>query len=334
MSEKGTALPGYAPEDLLAILDINHLQITSDASAVLRKGHTLPAADVRCAAHMVSEPKVKELLSSPSPGVIVVDGHFDPTQMGKISPLSYTCAMLSQALRQKSQQYAATFGSRSPVSMSAEPETGVFRDIVLEYFCALHTSDSDDLRGPQGLMRCLTTQLILCMVANEWIGQVDALHLTHLRNGEDELLEQRNLEAICRLFTALLRLVPQGVSVHCLVDGWSAYERDELWRAEYEIVLNGFREAADAPNPYFKLILTSRTSSRWLGDFVSSKQRISLRNGDAGKGNWRGPSRASLMGLARAATISDIHRGFNGGFMEDEHSEVGNGGGYDRRSSS
>ena len=338
MSEMGTALPGYTPEDLLKIIDVNHLQISNDASSVVRRSHTLASADIGRAAHMIMEPQVKELLSRPGPGVVAIDGHFDRTQMGKISPLSFICAVLSQALRQQSQQYAASFGSGSPVSMSTQPEKGAPRDIVLEYFCALHTADSDDLRGPQGLIRCLTTQLILSMVANEWIGHADAVHLPHLRDGEDELLGQRNLDAVCRLFTTLIHLVPQGASIYCLVDGWSAYEREQLWRADYEVVLNAFREAADASNSddgtSFKLLLTSPTACRWLGDFLIPGQRVSLRNRDAGDANWRSSGRGNLMGLARAATImSDVTSGFTGGFPVDEFSRAGIGEEHDRRSS-
>ena len=92
MSEMGTALPGYTPEDLLIIIDVNHLQISNDASTVVRRGHTLAPADIGRAADMIMEPQVKELLTSPGPGVVAIDGHFDRTQMGKISPLSYICA--------------------------------------------------------------------------------------------------------------------------------------------------------------------------------------------------------------------------------------------------
>jgi hypothetical protein len=342
MSEMGTALPGYTPEDftpedLLIIINVNHLQISNDALTVVRRGRTLALADVGRAAHMIMEPQVKELLTSPGPGVVAIDGHFDRTQMGKISPLSYICAMLSQALRQQSRQYAASFGSGSPISMSTQPEKGASRNIILEYFCALHTADSDDLRGPQGLIRCLTTQLILSMVANEWIGHADAVHLPHLRDGEEEMLGQRDLDAVCRLFTALIHLVPQGVSIYCLVDGWSAYEREQLWRADYEVVLNAFREAADASNSdggtNFKLLLTSPTACLWLGDFLLPGQKVSLRNCDASDVNWRGSGRGSLIGLARAATMSDANSGFTGGFPVDEYSGAGMGEGYDRRSS-
>jgi hypothetical protein len=321
----GTALPGYTPEDLLTIIGVHHLQIINDASHVVRRGHTLDQADIARAAQMIMEPQVKELLGSPGAGIVAIDGHFDRTQMGKISPLSFICAMLSQALRQQSQQYAASFGSGSPISMSTQPEKGVSSDIILEYFCALHNADTDGLRGPQGLVRCLTTQLILAMVANEWIGPADAVHLPHLRDGEEELLAQQNLGAVCRLFTALIHLVPRGVSIYCMVDGWSAYEREELWQADYDVVLNEFREAAGASNTgdgtNFKLLLTSPTSCRWLGDFLLPGQRVSLRNRDASDTNWRGSGRGSLLGLARAATMSDVNSGFKGGFPMDEYSK-------------
>jgi hypothetical protein len=49
--------------------------------------------------------------------------------------------------------------------------------------------------------------------------------------------------------------------------------------------------------------------------------------------NWRGSGRGSLIGLARAATMSDANSGFTGGFPVDEYSGAGMGEGYDRRSS-
>ncbi|RDW91763.1 hypothetical protein BP5796_01157 [Coleophoma crateriformis] len=337
MSEMGTALPGHTPEDLLMMIDVSHLQINHDALTVMRRSHALAAADIERAAHIITEPQVKELLSSPGPGIVAIDGHFDRTQMGKISPLSYICAMISQALLQQSPQPVPSFGSSSPVSMSTRPEKGASRDVVLKYFCALHTADSDDLRGPQGLIRCLTMQLILSMVANEWIGHTDAVHLPYLRDGAEELLEQRNLDAFCRLFTALIRLIPQGVSIYCLVDGWSAYEREELWRADYDVVLNEFLEAANASNAegssHFKLLLTSPTACNWLSDFLIPGQRVSLRNRDVGDRNWRGSGPGSLIGLARAATRSNVNGDFKGGFRVDEYSRAAMEENYDRRPS-
>jgi hypothetical protein len=187
-------------------------------------------------------------------------------------------------------------------------------------------------------MRGLTAQLLLALVANEWIGPADAVTLPYLRDGEEELLQQRSHEAVCRLFAALVNLVPRGVPVYCLVDGWSAYEHDELWQADCEDVLyRGFNQAADAGtedggNP-FKLILTSPTACRKLGDFVMEGQRVSLRNRNGRQGTWRTAGRGGLMGLARAATMPDAIYGFGGGFPADEPGRAWAGDGYDRRPS-
>ena len=331
MSEMGTALPGYTPEDLLKTIDVSSLRMSNDEAIVIRRGGaTLSQADIGKAALGIVSPQVRELLNSPGSGIVAIDGHFDRTQMGKISPLSHVCGMLAQALRQQS---PAPFGSGSPTSPQFEKMTP--RSVVLEYFCALHTLDDDDLRGPQGLIRCLTTQLILCLLANQVIGEGDAVNLPHLRDGEEELLAQLHLDAVCRLFVALIRLVPNGTPVYCLIDGWSTYEREELWQADYNMVLNALLDAVDAEGrnsgSNFKLLLTSPTACRWLGDFLLPEQKVSLRNRDAGGRNWRSVSRGSLIGLARAATMSDVESGFGGGFPADEYDHAWTGEGHDRR---
>ncbi|KAH8892611.1 hypothetical protein GQ53DRAFT_840935 [Thozetella sp. PMI_491] len=336
MSEMGTALPGYTPEDLLKRIDVNPLWINKDEGTVIRRGDGLPPGDIDRAKYMMGASQIQGLLARGSgPGIVAVDGHFDRTQTGKVSALSYVCAMLSQALgRVLSQQQPSSPGVASPTS-SQPPHAG-FQGVILRYFCALHTADDDDLKGPQGLMRGLTTQLIMSLVANKWIRESDPVDLPHLRDGEEELLEQQNLGAICRLFVALVRLVPDHVPIYCLVDSWSAYERDELWQTDYDEVLVAFREAADAygpdRGPVFKLLLTSPTSCRWLGDFLPPKQRVSLRNGDAGDRKWRGAGRGGLMNLARAATMPDVHNGIGGGSSLTEE-QVAQVEGHYRRSS-
>ncbi|KFA78623.1 hypothetical protein S40288_11199 [Stachybotrys chartarum IBT 40288] len=308
LSERGTALSGYTPEDILRVLNINHLRITSDSKAVMRRGKALPQEDVERAACMMTEPQLKDLLDrDPVSNVVAINGHFDRTQMGKISPLSYICTLLSHMLRQVSPPPPLSFSQRSPTSPhSKEKATG---NVVLEYFCALHTADDDDLSGPQGLIRCLAMQLILSMVANKWIGESDALHLPHLRDDEEDLLAQRNIGATCRLFMALVRLIPDGVPIYCIIDGWSAYERGELWQADCEEVLNSFRNALDARSPQggaaFKLLLSSPTVSKSLEGFVQPSHKVSLRNRDGREGRWRGAGRGGLISLARVATMPD-----------------------------
>lgn len=321
MSEMGTALPGYTPVDLLGIMDVNHLRIAKDSAIVGRRGPSFSAEDTELAAHMVMIPQVAALMHSPKPTIVAVDGHFDRSQIGKISPLSYMCSMLSQAIRQQPPDYAAS----SPTS--PQPGRGTPRKVVLEYYCSLHTSEDDELRGPLGLMRCLVTQLILFLLSNGWLSQEEAVYLPYLRNVEDDLLQQRRLDAVCRLFAALTRHVPQGVPVYCFIDSWSAYEREDFWREDYDIVINTLRDAANASSPEsggnLKLLLTSATTSRWLVDILPREQRVSLRHRDGGAGYWRGAGRGSLLSVARAATLPHGNGGFGGGFSADEHGQTG-----------
>lgn len=331
MSEMGTALPGYTPVDLLDIMDVNHLRIAKDSAIVGRRGPSFSTEDTELAAHMVMIPQVAALMYSPKPTIVAVDGHFDRSQIGKISPLSYMCSMLSQAIRQQPPDYTAS----SPTS--PQPGRGTPRKVVLEYYCALHTSEDDELRGPLGLMRCLVTQLILFLLSNGWLSEEEAVYLPYLRNVEDDLLQQRRLDAVCRLFAALTRHVPQGVPVYCFIDSWSAYEREDFWRDDYDVVINTLREAANASSPEsggnLKLLLTSATTSRWLVDILPREQRVSLRHRDGGAGYWRGAGRGSLLSVARAATLPHGNGGFGGGFSADEHGQTGMEEAHDRRSS-
>jgi hypothetical protein len=329
MSEMGTALPGFTPEDLLRIMNVNHLRISKDSAMVARRGPSFEAEDTERAAHMVMIPQVAVLMNSLEASIVAVDGHFDRSQIGKISPLSYMCSMLSQAIRHKPQ------GSAPPSPASPYPESGASRKVVLEYYCSLHTGEEDDLRGPQGLMRCLVTQLIMFLLANGWLAQEEAVHLPYLRNNvEEDMLLQRHLEALCRLFLSLTRQVPHGVPIYCFIDGWSTYEREEFSRADYDTVIETLREASSTENRgNLKLLLTSATTSRWLTDILPREQRVSLRHREGGGRHWGGAGGVGLLNVARAATLPHARGGFGGEFSVYEHVQISMEDHHDRRSS-
>ncbi|KAK0712618.1 hypothetical protein B0T26DRAFT_714770 [Lasiosphaeria miniovina] len=342
LSEVGsTALPGHTPNDLLVIIDVSHLRAGADAGHVLHRGPAFEVTDNERAAYIIRAPQVKALLGGASShSIVAVDGHFDHTQMGQISPLSYVCATLAQLLKQQSENTSVAAMS-SPVSPQFDkrqpPPPPPARTVVLEYYCSLHIGEDDNLQGPQGLIRCLTAQLILSLLANGWMGPDEAVSLPHLRDhGEEELLEQRDLSAVYRLFIALVRLVPQGVPIYCIIDGISTYERQELWQADYNDVLGTLIKAASISKshdgrPRLRIILTSPTMSRWLGNFVPPGQKVSLRHRDGGGRNWRG-MRGGLMGVARAATMSNT--GFvGGGFQSDGYGQFSTGESHSRRTS-
>lgn len=313
LSDRGTAVPDFTPADILKMLDIDHVRLMSDSRVVMRKGMAMEPADIEFAACIMTEPQVKQLLNSTSgSSVVSADGHFDRTQMGKVSPLSYICHLLSQMMREVSQAPPLlSLAPTSPASPTTPHKRPVTSNIVLEYFCALHTADEDNLRGPQGLLRCLCRQLVLSMVANQWVSESNALLLPQLRDGEEELLARQDHGATCRLFNSLIRLVPEDASIYCIVDGWSAYEREELWQADCNTALEAFRDAigirSSQGGAAFKLLITSPTVSRSLDDLVQPHQRVSLRGRDGREGKWRGTGRGRLISVARVGTMLDMN---------------------------
>src|SRR4051812_31583781 len=99
MTDRGTAPLGYAPSDVLQLINVNHLRVNHDAARIVRALPSLPQADIERCALVVAAPQVKQLLSSScGSGTVAIDGHFDRSQFGKISPLSYVCAVLAQAV--------------------------------------------------------------------------------------------------------------------------------------------------------------------------------------------------------------------------------------------
>ncbi|KAK3986432.1 hypothetical protein QBC44DRAFT_139558 [Cladorrhinum sp. PSN332] len=347
VANMGAALPGFIPNDLLMFMNVNHSQARHDSRIAIMRSSSFEPHDIEKASQMALAPEVTGLLGNPGPGVVAVDGHFDLTQMGKISPLSYVCSMTAQALRLRTPVIPSVDSPHSHSPISPQSDRGPARCVVLEYYCTLHMADNDTLYGPKGLVRCLTTQLILSMVENEWIFHEAPVHLPHLRDTEDaeELLNNGDLSAICNLLVGLLQLIPHGVSVYCIIDGWSVYERNEGLKVDYETVLDAFRDAT-SPQKFdagasFKLLLTSPTMCRHLGEFLLPGQRVSLRSRDGGSsGGWRGVGkrRQGIFGMARAATMPDANScGLQVGTgYASSHSSSGSAGagdGYSRRSS-
>ncbi|KAM7213570.1 hypothetical protein V8F06_011067 [Rhypophila decipiens] len=353
MSERGTALLGYTAEDLLKIMDVSHLRNTTDEFHVLRRYTALPAAEVdRASRGIMSAPAIKDLINvtptshdglGPKPGVVSIDGRLDRNQITKITSLSYVCATLSQALRQQSQQQAylyslqqssksAAGGPGSPTSPLGPPDSpfkppAFSRSIVLTYFCALHTSSDDPLSGPQGLLRCLTTQLLHSLLTNELISPTSPLDLPHLTSSpirgnrynedgqqgesEDDLLNSLNIHALSRLFSALVNTLPVSTPIFIIIDSLSSYERDELnaessgaLRQAYDAVLDALITSMDAGNietggNCVRIVITSPTRSRWLfGEEMNDFEGDKLGKGELGlEGYLLEGGRISLRGM-------------------------------------
>lgn len=120
---------------------------------------------------------------------------------GRISSLSVVCATVMASL---SQNIPGVIG--------------------LYYFCGLHHSSIDDLRGPQGLIRCLIARLLVEFEANSSssprIGCADA----HFIKG----LQRRDVRSLCDLFSSIVMLFSINTTIYFMIDGIAWYEGEEM----------------------------------------------------------------------------------------------------------
>jgi len=244
------------PGMLLAALDCRHLRALDDEGYVLRQHRVMNSEALAHASGMIKAPQVSQLLKERRPGVVLVEGHLDTTQQNsRVTPISQVCATLAQALR----------------------KTG---NSVLVFFCGRNLDGDDPQLGPSRLIRSLLAQLVLLLLQNRWMEDGAVIMRPSYLQGKDVDLDQLSTEDVCQLFHSLLRAVPANMSLVCIVDGISLYEK-EVWQGDYDMVMRAFRlvtEDSSLAAP-LKLVMTSATSSR----FLSSIPRVSLRNQRGGR---------------------------------------------------
>jgi hypothetical protein len=232
-------------------MNVYHLGILDDEQLIIRRSYSLDDETTANAATMFKTTQVQQLLQSPEPGVVLVNGCTDRSQSTRISSITSVCATLTHALRRSAGN-----------------------NVVLAFFCGQHSASTDDLAGPQGLMRSLVAFLVLSLVQNGFISEFEPIWIVDFEGDFDNL----SFKDICQLFCHLIKLVPKEVRVYCIIDGISYYER-ENWKQNYNQMMECLDSIIRNPDVItaFKLLLTSPTVSRWLTD-LPPHQQVSLRN--------------------------------------------------------
>lgn len=239
------------PRQLLGLMNVHHLGALDDEQHIIRRGRSMDSDAISHAATMFQTTQVQQLLHSPESGIVLVNGCIDRSQNTKISPITHVCATLTHALRR---------------SAGA--------NVVLAFFCGQHSTSNDDLMGPQGLMRSLVAFLVLSLVQNEYISDSAPIWFPAFQGDFEEL----SFNDICQLFYHLIGLVPKEISVYCVIDGISYFER-QGWNEDYDLMMECFGSiiANKAIAAVFRLLITSPTTCRWLPNLMPH-QRVSLRN--------------------------------------------------------
>ena len=195
-----------------------------------------------------------------------------------INPVSYTCALLAEAL-----------GYR---------KRGV---IMLSAFCSLHLDMDSPNSGLKQVMIALLLQLLHNFPEQSVYSMPDAKTLKGLHK------ESKSFSSLISTFKNILRQLPSNVTVFCIVDGLGWYE-DNYQEVEVRKVVTMLQELVtqEAIMCPFKVLLTTATRlTEETRSLVDDDQRLWLPEDSVFEQQGWNPEdwQSSTQGLLRQASM-------------------------------
>lgn len=227
-------------DQLLELLDFDIGAVSEELEATVRQGNISDRSTQGRSQLLMQNPQFQAWFSSTQSECRLVDGHAE-SAMERTSAMSIVCALLAQSLP------------------SATAKSIVF-------FCGLHM-DEFAATGPSDLLRSLLAQLISHY----------SLNTTFFDGRAYEELQRFDLRRLCALMTELVKKVPNGAVLFCLVDGISWYETENMTQ-EACVVMQTLTDLTHDKDVrvVFKLLITSPLASRHVRKCVSPQDRLSL----------------------------------------------------------
>lgn len=186
-----------------------------DLKAILEnEEQSIPFREKRKADLIVSTRQFHDWMVNNKSSELLVHGEFRRARSASepVSALSVFCATLTQTFRKAGQQ-----------------------QIALVFFCGSHVERDDEHRGPKAMVLSFIAQLTK-------LWSFDTAKLRQGESGPDGQLDVEmivkdgNLRKLCELFERLVRLLPEQVTLVCIIDGVSHYETDEFERSLLEVL--------------------------------------------------------------------------------------------------
>ncbi|KUI57264.1 hypothetical protein VP1G_04593 [Cytospora mali] len=240
---------------LLEIMAAPPEAVTSDLNFVVQQGLHFGPAQQSQAQSLLKKDRLWKWFSSSRSDLLLVHGNLIDASNDyvRVSSLSVVCATIASAISQR----------------------GNYDTIALYYFCGLHMSSIDDISGPQGLIRCLTARLIAGLKARFGIFA----NLNFLDGPYVEALQRRDVGHLCAVFRSILGQFPPTVTVYCILDGITWYERAEMLQDLFNIVqtlcclVDG-----DYGGPVLKVLFTSPFRPRHIASDMPVERQIFLES--------------------------------------------------------
>ncbi|KAF2855695.1 hypothetical protein T440DRAFT_161170 [Plenodomus tracheiphilus IPT5] len=208
----------------------------SDRKYNLEQIMSFTRADQNRTVYVMQSAKLQKWLNANCPSVILINGGMSGAHNLR-TPISFVSAKLADALHQSRKS-----GLKSAI-------------INLQFFCGEHEDWRENIdNGPAAVWNSLIAQLLL---------QYDHFDLADVKRLSQ--LDNDDVKALGIAFGNLLKQLPLGFMVFCIVDSVSLYD-DEERGDDTELLVKKLvaltRKSAAADGCVFKLMLTSHTQLR------------------------------------------------------------------------
>ena len=249
-------------EDLLEILDVGIQIPADDLKREIRVGYSADPWASDFAKGIVQTPRFIEWESEDTSAALLVESGQPLGDHGRSSPLSLLSSSVIEALEDEGPS------------------------VTIHFFCGSHTSSTDALKGPNGVMRSLICQILR-------LFPVDLSFISYRRYSKQ--LEALHLLTLCDCFVKLVKQLPVDTVLFCIIDSINFFEQRE-WTEDCRQVIHYLHDLAeedDAVGPVFKLLLTSSYRSKVVKDIVPPNHTIYLAPGGRNDPTQRQRSMAS-----------------------------------------
>ena len=213
-----------------------------DVNRTLTAGRVFSLREQERTEYFMASSRFKQWLTSRHSEVMLVNGSGDTSN--RCSPISFACGLLVS-------------------SLGSFPST-----ITLNFFCAFHTDSNDPETGSRMMLASLVCQLL---------EKHQGFDLSFLVADQKYDLQDHEIDTLCSLFKNLIRQLPDGQLVFCMIDGVSYYEygdrRDDTCKVLAMLVALTDDEKVNA---IVKLMISSPTAVRYVSKTVDPEDIYTL----------------------------------------------------------
>lgn len=259
------AAASLSPDELLDMLDVSARSPIQDLQRIIRAGQSTDISADHIAKGIIEAGMFTDWLSAGISAALFIEGRSSLDHYGRNTPMSIMSSTVIEH-----------FGDKEPA-------------VAIHFFCGPHTSSTDTMRGPHGMMRSL-----ICQTLRLFPVKLDFISSRRY----SEQLQILDFPTLCDCFVKIVKRLPADAVLICIIDSICFFENKE-WAENCREAVNDLQDLVydDGLSPLFKLLITSPLRSRYVADTFAPECRMLLQ-GDNSTGR-RGPTERQISMMAQ-----------------------------------